>query len=658
MLGDLGLSRRSDASSGTTTVRGTPSFMAPETIGSPFLGDPSSADAFRADMWCLGETVSRALTGHGTFSNHDQLLQYQKHRVRFPDSDLKESGVSSDAIDFVRSLMDVDPLRRLTAPQALNHPWIKASHISHTYTASDDTSGTLRNSGREASMTLEGSEKELFDLEDQSISRDNQPTQASAQWTRTLPVHSSNTQTSQKQNTTVLYTGLKGNSSESLDELAGSGRSLKPTTMHIKGTPVLGQALNLSSSGNNEPNLSQDDQNSREAPVQRISQLFEHDVLDSFKRWSAADKLRIAEMQKEIARESNKLTLSDSKRFSELYKLVSPVPPDLPPILSDDEEKKKRIEERQGQIEAPIKQETLIRDFEAEQTSSVAPKALQEAQEAQEYVVHEPKRASPIPQRSRPLAIPKRSYAPLASNNPWRAQRQSQSQSDVSSISDSESEEPEESDTVSDSGATLSYWRPPDSHPRREVRPVALPIAPHKRRPPKVRFVIDSVEVGSSWSGKNEESGSKRSKAEEGERASKAGRPKVRFVDSTEEGKSRLTEDNMRNFDRIQAEEAKREREVKREKEEMRVKSRREKARIEKARREKDAKGENKARRPRVDSANAIEGEVFWVGKNFGRVSERSKSEEMTREMEAAKARWEKEAEERKRGSINTRRRW
>ena len=75
VLGDLGLSRRSGTSSGTTTVRGTPSFMALETIGKPFMGNPKDADPYSANMWCLGETISYAITGHHTFSD-DHLLQY------------------------------------------------------------------------------------------------------------------------------------------------------------------------------------------------------------------------------------------------------------------------------------------------------------------------------------------------------------------------------------------------------------------------------------------------------------------------------------------------------------------------------------------------------------------------------------------------------
>jgi serine/threonine protein kinase len=92
VLADLGLSRRPGDSSGTTTVRGTPDFMAPETIGKPFNGHPKYANPFSANMWCLGETISYALTGHGTFRDNEHLLQYQAYLVTFPDGRLREKA--------------------------------------------------------------------------------------------------------------------------------------------------------------------------------------------------------------------------------------------------------------------------------------------------------------------------------------------------------------------------------------------------------------------------------------------------------------------------------------------------------------------------------------------------------------------------------------
>lgn len=72
----------------------------------------------------------------------------------------------------------------------------------------------------------------------------------------------------------------------------------------------------------------------------------EHDLLDSFKQFSAAEKLRMSERQRSIARESKAVKLNDLKKFSQNFKLNTPVPTDLVPILAKDETKQQQIVEK------------------------------------------------------------------------------------------------------------------------------------------------------------------------------------------------------------------------------------------------------------------------------------------------------------------------
>lgn len=72
----------------------------------------------------------------------------------------------------------------------------------------------------------------------------------------------------------------------------------------------------------------------------------EHDLLDSFKQFSAAEKLRISEKQRSLARESKAVKLNDLKKFSQNFKLHTPVPTDLVPILAKDEGKQQLIVEK------------------------------------------------------------------------------------------------------------------------------------------------------------------------------------------------------------------------------------------------------------------------------------------------------------------------
>lgn len=72
----------------------------------------------------------------------------------------------------------------------------------------------------------------------------------------------------------------------------------------------------------------------------------EHDLLDSFKQFSAAEKLRMSERQRAFARENKAVKLNDLKKFAQNFKLSTPVPSDLVPILAKDETKQQAIVEK------------------------------------------------------------------------------------------------------------------------------------------------------------------------------------------------------------------------------------------------------------------------------------------------------------------------
>lgn len=112
--------------SGSSTVRGTRGFEAPEVQGL-FRNDPKSADGFLVDMWGLGETVFRALTGQPTFEHIGGLIRYIEDVSRFPKGTLEHAQVGAEGIDFVRSLMAPHPQDRLLAKDALEHAWISTN---------------------------------------------------------------------------------------------------------------------------------------------------------------------------------------------------------------------------------------------------------------------------------------------------------------------------------------------------------------------------------------------------------------------------------------------------------------------------------------------------------------------------------------------------
>lgn len=105
----------------------------------------------------------------------------------------------------------------------------------------------------------------------------------------------------------------------------------------------------------------------------------EHELLDSFKQFSAAEKLRMSERQRSIARENKAVKLNDLKKFALNFKLSTPVPTDLVPILAKDEIKQAAIVERalkqaQETKTSPPKASTSVSDPKAA-TRGIATKA-------------------------------------------------------------------------------------------------------------------------------------------------------------------------------------------------------------------------------------------------------------------------------------------
>ncbi|KAF2184326.1 hypothetical protein K469DRAFT_181241 [Zopfia rhizophila CBS 207.26] len=104
----------------------------------------------------------------------------------------------------------------------------------------------------------------------------------------------------------------------------------------------------------------------------------EHDLLDSFKQFSAAEKLRMSERQRSLARESKAVKLNDLKKFSQNFKLHTPVPQDLVPILAKDEGKQQLIVEKalravQELKSTPPKPAPTATDPKAAKASNVKP---------------------------------------------------------------------------------------------------------------------------------------------------------------------------------------------------------------------------------------------------------------------------------------------
>jgi hypothetical protein len=320
--------------------------MAPETIGKPFLGDPKDADPFSADMWCLGETIARALTGKSTFKDNDQLLEYQAGRVEFPDGSLVRLMASSDALNFIRCLMEVEPEQRPSAAQALNHSWIKVNIAPHPVATT-----SVPESRAMSPVVIRNADGEIVDFNDPKFLKPDQATQASAQWTQTTPIYSDDNEGPSATQTISSIASQQ----ESI------GQSSPGTTVALTEEMSIPDHAHISiPSGKRES----------------VQKSIERELLDSFEIFRSAEKLRMSERQRTFARENKAVKLNDLKKFAMSFKLHTPIPNDLLPVLSKDEEKQRRLE-------ASARQQALIHELgdgkEDGKKDDKTPRVLQEA---------------------------------------------------------------------------------------------------------------------------------------------------------------------------------------------------------------------------------------------------------------------------------------
>jgi CRP-like cAMP-binding protein len=119
-IADFGLSKIIDTENPQVlqTCCGTPSYAAPELLLCEGYNAP-------VDLWAVGVILYTLLSGCLPFfgETHSELFErILAGAYAFPDPEW--TNVSSAAKSLVTALLTADPKKRLTAEQALHHPWI------------------------------------------------------------------------------------------------------------------------------------------------------------------------------------------------------------------------------------------------------------------------------------------------------------------------------------------------------------------------------------------------------------------------------------------------------------------------------------------------------------------------------------------------------
>ncbi|PHH74068.1 hypothetical protein CDD80_3331 [Ophiocordyceps camponoti-rufipedis] len=140
-IADFGLAKIIGEESFTTTLCGTPSYVAPE-----ILADSKQRKYTKAvDIWSLGVVLYICLCGFPPFS--DELysrdfpftLSQQIRSGRFDYPSPYWDSVGDPALDLIDSMLIVDPTKRFTIDQCLGHPWL----TQNTPGPNDSTGGLV-----------------------------------------------------------------------------------------------------------------------------------------------------------------------------------------------------------------------------------------------------------------------------------------------------------------------------------------------------------------------------------------------------------------------------------------------------------------------------------------------------------------------------------
>jgi calcium/calmodulin-dependent protein kinase I len=123
-IADFGLAKLVKGDSLMQTACGTPGYVAPEILESRPYGS-------EVDMWSLGVIMYILLCGFPPFYDENNAALFASiKRGIFDFPSPYWDGISDVAKDLICRLLVVDPKKRYTAEQVLNHSWVSVCSLS------------------------------------------------------------------------------------------------------------------------------------------------------------------------------------------------------------------------------------------------------------------------------------------------------------------------------------------------------------------------------------------------------------------------------------------------------------------------------------------------------------------------------------------------
>ncbi len=126
-LADFGLADILTPETMLMATCGTPTYVAPEIIALTTSDGKNGGYDSKVDMWSLGVILYILICGFPPFNAEDdrQLFKLVKH-AHYEFVEPYWDDASDDVMDLISKLLVVDPAKRLSAEEALKHPWLSS----------------------------------------------------------------------------------------------------------------------------------------------------------------------------------------------------------------------------------------------------------------------------------------------------------------------------------------------------------------------------------------------------------------------------------------------------------------------------------------------------------------------------------------------------
>lgn len=149
-IADFGLAKRTGGD-GLKTYCGTPQYFAPEVLERKGTALGAGRYGASADMWSLGVVLFVLLSGAFPFSQAG--LEEELPRGAYSLGGAGWGAVSDQAKHLVARMMELRPERRISAEEALRHPWVTGLAAPLECAAPQPLLGTL-GGGRRAPLVV------------------------------------------------------------------------------------------------------------------------------------------------------------------------------------------------------------------------------------------------------------------------------------------------------------------------------------------------------------------------------------------------------------------------------------------------------------------------------------------------------------------------